>query len=188
MGIDRLASHKRHLTYPIFCLALCLLTVLVGCDDNAMTVQESPNATGTQGSETVDGDTSKESSAGEDVADTTPAVIPNESYIAADELRECLRGQSSWVVIDMRDYSRYVVAHAPGVQGLPFRYLEKRLKEVPREQQLALIFENHDEAQQAWNILIANGYDPSLIRVMDDGFKSWMDSGFETEVSVPSRC
>jgi rhodanese-related sulfurtransferase len=169
-------------------LALSLVALsLTGCDAPQQTAQ-SPPAPPVDGQPagTTDEDGAHGGSAV--TPPVTPVPIADENRITAEDAYRGLRDKKAWTVIDLRDYSKYVVGHVPGAKALPFRYIEERMKEIPREQELLLVFADPEEAQATWDILSANGYDPALIRVMDDGLAAWNDAGYETEVKEATHC
>jgi rhodanese-related sulfurtransferase len=173
-------------------LALSLAALsLTGCDTSQQAAQSSPTTpVGEQPAGATDGDGTQGGSAATlpVTPPATPVPIADENRITAEEAHEALRDKKAWTVIDLRDYSKYVVGHVPGAKALPFRYLEERMKEIPREQELVLVFADPEEAQATWDILCANGYDPALVRIMDDGLAAWIDAGYETEVKAATHC
>ena len=86
-------------------------------------------------------------------------------------------------LLDVRPDDEFALGHLPGALNVPFDELERRLSELPKDQEIVaycrgpycvLSFE-------AVAALRARGY---KIRRLEDGFPEWKDAGLEVEVAA----
>lgn len=86
-------------------------------------------------------------------------------------------------LLDVRPGDEFALGHLPGALNVPFDELERRLSELPKDQEIVaycrgpycvLSFE-------AVAALRARGY---KIRRLEDGFPEWKDAGLEVEVAA----
>jgi rhodanese-related sulfurtransferase len=119
-----------------------------------------------------------------------PAVIPEGTWITVEDLYAMTRATVKPVVFDLRDYAHFSYAHVPKAKSLPYRFLDDRFYEIEREKPLALVCISDEEALGSYQLLVENGYDPALLRVItiDDDMAAWQAAGFPIESKGVSRC
>lgn len=79
--------------------------------------------------------------------------------------------QGNMPVIDVRGASEYAQGHLPGAINIPLGYLERRLQEVPSEQEFVVYCQSGARSAIAASILAAHGFSRHMN--MEDGFAGW---------------
>jgi len=166
-------------------ILLCLLLTLgfIACNRGNATQSNTDNQTG-QSAE--DQGTSGDSASSETSTNYDP--FPAENRITAKEVLTLLQSEDVPTVIDMRDTALYKENSIAEAFSLPLKQMYSRIHEIPRDKVIVLIFENTQGANEAWAVLIEQGYDPSMIRIMDDNLKGWINAGYGISESLEAGC
>ncbi|HLH79381.1 MAG TPA: metalloregulator ArsR/SmtB family transcription factor [Chthonomonas sp.] len=105
--------------------------------------------------------------------------------ITLKELKERL-AEGSVIVIDVRPYDEYLQGHIPAAKAIPLEELERRLQELPRDQEIVAycrgpycIF-----ADEAVALLQQHGF--KALR-LSEGLPDWQDEGLPVEVGGDKR-
>jgi len=114
--------------------------------------------------------------------------FPEEARITAKEVYVLIQSEDPPVILDMRDYSVYSDLSIAEATSLPRRQMISRIHEIPREKVVVLIFESPQSANEAWAKLMELGFDPSLICIMDDNLKGWINAGYGIAESLEAGC
>ncbi len=102
--------------------------------------------------------------------------------VSRDDLVHRLQA-GSVILLDVRPKDEFLLGHLPGALNLPLGELERRLSELPKDQEIVaycrgpfcvLSFE-------AVAALRAKGY---KARRLEDGFPEWKAAGFEVEAAI----
>lgn len=99
--------------------------------------------------------------------------------ISRDELRARLR-EGSVIVLDVRPQDEYAAGHLPGAIGIPVSELKRRLKEIPRRQDIAACCRGPYcvYSYDAVETLRPRGF---RIRRLEGGFSEWLAAGLPIE-------
>jgi rhodanese-related sulfurtransferase len=108
--------------------------------------------------------------------------------ISSKEVYEIMKNEEGWYIFDMRTNLNYIMSHMPQARSIPMFMLEKRMKEVPKNTKVILIFQNSEDAEKGWNLLIKNGYDNNLLRIFSDTMDKWVADGYPFEDTIPVGC
>lgn len=112
--------------------------------------------------------------------------IPAEALIGVDELHDLFEAGDvearKVYVIDIRSHRDYQNQLIEGSRNIPAgRQIEIRMSEIPQDKEVVLIaLKNSNRLAETYFTLMANGYDPDLVRVLDGGVKAWVDAGYPT--------
>jgi rhodanese-related sulfurtransferase len=119
-----------------------------------------------------------------------PLAIPDQNWLNIEQLYQLTHQSPKPAIYDLRDYVHFSNKHLPKAKSLPYRFLDKRFAEIPREKLLVMVCKDTSEALGAFQLLVSNGYDPELLRVIviDDEMAAWEAAGYPVESKVPSRC
>jgi rhodanese-related sulfurtransferase len=105
--------------------------------------------------------------------------------ITLKELKERL-AEGSVIVIDVRPYDEYLQGHIPAAKAIPLEELERRLQELPRDQEIVAycrgpycVF-----ADEAVTLLQQHGF--KALR-LSEGLPDWQDEGLPVEVGGDKR-
>jgi rhodanese-related sulfurtransferase len=107
--------------------------------------------------------------------------------ISSEEIYDMMN-EESWYIFDMRTNLNYIISHMPEARSIPMFMLEKRMKEIPKNAKIVLIFKNSEDTEKGWNLLIENGYDNNLLRIFSDTMAEWIADGYPFEDTIPVRC
>lgn len=99
--------------------------------------------------------------------------------VSRDELRARLRKRSI-IVLDVRPADEYAAGHLPGAVGIPVSELERRLKEVPKGQDIVACCRGPYcvYSYDAIEILRPRGFH---VRRLEGGFSEWLAAGLPIE-------
>ncbi len=114
--------------------------------------------------------------------------VPAEAMITAGQLHKELKTDEDWRLADGRDFAEYAVGHIPGAISVPVANLKKRLNYIPKDKKVVFIFSNDEDAQKGWQILMSNGYDSKLVKVLQGGIDQWKQDGYETDIHRFGGC
>lgn len=87
--------------------------------------------------------------------------------------------QHNLPVIDVRSASEYEAGHLEGAINIPLGYLERRLQEVPADQQIVVHCQAGSRSAIAASILAAHGFHQHID--MLGGFAAWKKAGLPVE-------
>ncbi len=99
--------------------------------------------------------------------------------IEPSELNDLLQSGERPVVVDVREPWEYVQGHVAGAKLIPLGELTRRLKELDREQPVAVICASGSRSQSAAALLGQQGYE-TIYNVIGGTF-NWMQSGLPLE-------
>src|SRR5437667_12658004 len=88
---------------------------------------------------------------------------------------------STFAVVDVREYGEYNTAHIPGASALPRRLIEFRFPRLVPSRTVQVVVCD-DDGRRAWlaaQTLEAAGY--SRVSVLEGGLSGWATEGFPTE-------
>jgi rhodanese-related sulfurtransferase/DNA-binding HxlR family transcriptional regulator len=104
--------------------------------------------------------------------------------VSRDELKARLR-KGSVVVLDVRPADEYAAGHLPGAMSIPVNELKRRLKEVPRGQEIVACCRGPYcvYSYDAIAILRPKGFQ---VRRLKGGYLEWMAAGLPIEGGVHS--
>ncbi|MCM1565661.1 MAG: rhodanese-like domain-containing protein [Dehalobacter sp.] len=179
---------KTRFTVQFFTVVIILFLILTGCtknnvSENTLITQQTPPKTQSQ---TVEQSNSQINEISE--PDSPLAPIPANSKITVRELYQGIQAKKEWQIFDTRNYSVYALAHVPSAQNIPLASLENRINEISKKTQVIFIFFNDEDAEKGWQILISNGYDPNLVKVLEGGMDQWEKAGYKSENGLPAGC
>ena len=112
--------------------------------------------------------------------------IPEDALISVDDLYKLFddgKLKSREVcVIDIRSHRDFQNQLIEGSRNIPAgRQIEIRMSEIPQDKEVILVaLKNSNRLAETWFTLIANGYDETLVKVLDGGVKAWADAGYPT--------
>ena len=112
--------------------------------------------------------------------------IPEDALVSVDDLYELfdagkLKSREVYV-IDIRSHRDFQNQLIEGSRNIPAgRQIEIRMSEIPQDKEVILVaLKNSNRLAETWFTLIANGYDETLVKVLDGGVKAWADAGYPT--------
>src|SRR5713101_5011708 len=99
--------------------------------------------------------------------------------ISRDELRARLR-KGSVLVLDVRPTDEYAAGHLPGAISIPVSEIKRRLKEIPKSQDIVACCRGPYcvYSYEAIEILRPKGF---RARRLDGGFSEWLAAGLPIE-------
>ena len=99
--------------------------------------------------------------------------------VSRDELRARLR-KGSVLVLDVRPTDEYAAAHLPGAISIPVSEIKRRLKEIPKSQDIVACCRGPYcvYSYEAIEILRPKGF---RARRLDGGFSEWLAAGLPIE-------
>lgn len=99
--------------------------------------------------------------------------------VSRDELKARLR-QKSVIVLDVRPAEEYAAGHVPGAISIPVSELKRRLKEIPKRQEIVACCRGPYcvYSYDAIEILRPKGFN---IRRLEGGYLEWMAAGLPVE-------
>ena len=102
--------------------------------------------------------------------------------ISIDEFQEQFanKGDTDFVLLDVREEDEFVAGHIPGAVNLPLSELQFRMDEVDEEKAVVLVCRTSNRSEMAAQILSANGYD-NLYHLVE-GTAHWMQRGLPIEM------
>ena len=112
--------------------------------------------------------------------------IPEDALISVDDLYELFDAgklkSREVCVIDIRSHRDFQNQLIEGSRNIPAgRQIEIRISEIPQDKEVILVaLKNSNRLAETWFMLIANGYDEELVKVLDGGVKAWADAGYPT--------
>jgi len=102
-----------------------------------------------------------------------------QDHVTVDDLADrIIRGENSFLILDLRDGDSYQRYHIPTAMNLPLAQWESGL--IPRNETILLYSDGGIHAAQAWFLMKAQGY-PSVY-LLHGGLDAWID-----EILYPSR-
>ena len=147
------------------------------------------------GSAAKGSDTSSKGASADSSADNTSTKsnkarkfkeIPEDALVSVDDLYELfddgkLKSREVYV-IDIRSHRDFQNQLIEGSRNIPAgRQIEIRMSEIPQDKEVILVaLKNSNRLAETWFTLIANGYDETLVKVLDGGVKAWADAGYPT--------
>lgn len=81
--------------------------------------------------------------------------------VTTDEVSDKLRRGEPCTILDVREADEWEVGHIPGATWIPLGDLQRRLHELPKEQQIICVCRSGQRSAWATKLLAANGYDAS---------------------------
>jgi hypothetical protein len=108
--------------------------------------------------------------------------------IDSKEVYEMMKTEEGWYIFDTRPNINYILAHMPQARSIPMFILEKRMKEIPKNAKIVLIFQSDADAQKGWELLMENNYNPKLLRVFSNTINEWVEGGYPLEDAIPTSC
>ena len=112
--------------------------------------------------------------------------IPADALITAEELHDIVESGAvdarEVVILDIRSHRDFQNQMIAGSRNIPAgRQMDIRMGEVPKDKQVVLVaLKNSNRLAETWYTLTENGYDPSLVKVLDGGLSSWVAAGYPT--------
>jgi len=91
------------------------------------------------------------------------------------------------VWIDVRDTEDYKRGHIKKALGIPLSEIEARLNEIPKDKEIVFYCEGTwdggscEASRSAGRILIKKGYKQGNIKVFEDGYGAWKNTGYPVE-------
>lgn len=166
------------------CTTLVLMGVVTGCTESAhdknqpnSTVLQDQNASSTYGQDERENPSDNSSS------------VSQAAHVSPEELSQALEGDKGIALIDVRAPYAFQTSHIVGAINIPAgSQLEVRIDEVPRDVTLYLIDSTGARAEEAWQVLVDYGFDPSSIFVVDGGMERWSSEGRPTRAGEPRHC
>jgi rhodanese-related sulfurtransferase len=144
----------------------------------------------TQGGTTPDteGTSEQEATTGDDESiEITPVTIPQANLITPADLQTQIETES-WAVYDTRTYLEYAKGSIPGALNIPFRFVEDRQAEIPRNMTVVFLAEDDSELSSLYGLLLDLGFDSENIRMLEGGIGAWQTAGFEVEEYEIEAC
>jgi rhodanese-related sulfurtransferase len=80
------------------------------------------------------------------------------------------------ILIDVRESQEFKNSHAPGAKLISLGALERRLKEIPIEQEILVVCQSGIRSSQAAGILSKNGYQ---VKNVTGGMAAWQRAGLK---------
>ncbi|WP_277656107.1 rhodanese-like domain-containing protein [Seleniivibrio woodruffii] len=112
--------------------------------------------------------------------------VPN-VMIAPAELAKMMESAKETVYYDIRPYIEYSIFHAPKSVNMPMRYLNNRIDEVKKYNQIVIIANDEKEAALAAQMIRAK-YPDKRVRILSGGVDSWVKSGLPIQNELPHGC
>ena len=84
--------------------------------------------------------------------------------------------QDGAFLLDVRTPEEWIEYHAPNTTLIPLDELEKRVDEVPKDQEIVVVCRSGNRSQVGRDILRAAGH--SMVTSMGGGLNSWRDAGY----------
>ena len=162
--------------------AVCLLVlaVLAGCAGaTSPDRSDDPPAAGSS----VD---QPQAGSEEDRADA--ANVSADAVVGVGELHDLLE-KGDVLVVDVRPLYAFDKAAIIGAVSIPAgSQFEVRYEEIPQDRPVYLIDADGSRAAEAREYLIAHGYDPSNVFVVEGGMAAWQAAGYGTREARIRRC
>jgi len=108
-----------------------------------------------------------------------PAVfnLRDNRFVKAAEVYKAYQKQQSFLLIDARPHSDYLLSHIEGAVSIPFYDVENRLDEIPKDRWVITYCGcPHAISGKALDTLRAHGYQKSGL--LDEGFYVWGEMGY----------
>lgn len=112
--------------------------------------------------------------------------IPADALITAQELHDIVESGAvdarDVIILDIRSHRDFQNQMIAGSRNIPAgRQMDIRMGEVPKDKQVVLVaLKNSNRLAETWYTLTENGYDPSLVKVLDGGLSAWVAAGYPT--------
>jgi len=98
--------------------------------------------------------------------------------VSAVELNEKLKQPKRPLVLDVRQPDEFRRGHIVGAKLIPLGELSSRIKELPKDKEIACICATGNRSRSATKILMRAGY--TVVNV-NGGMMSWSSRGFTTK-------
>lgn len=125
-------------------------------------------------------------SASRDFKDKTYQDIPADALVEARDVQQAVEDgaieRKELTILDIRSHRDYVSQMIEGSINVPAgRQIDIRMDEIPRDREVVLVsLQDSDRLAETWYMLVANGYDPTKLKVLDGGVRAWIGAGFPT--------
>lgn len=112
--------------------------------------------------------------------------IPADALITAQELHDVVESgavdQREVIILDIRSHRDYQNQMIAGSRNIPAgRQIDIRMSEIPQDKEIVLVaLKSSNRLAETWYTLTENGYDPSLVKVLDGGLSTWVAAGYPT--------
>ena len=123
----------------------------------------------------------------DEVSELPVIEIPAGNMTNPTELK-ALIDDGSCIVYDTRTYLEYAAGSIPGARNIPFRFVQRRQAELPRDKTVAYISTDDHELSQLYGLLLGLGFDPARILMLEGGVDAWLAAGFELEEYEIKQC
>jgi hydroxyacylglutathione hydrolase len=101
--------------------------------------------------------------------------VETQPQLRVSALHAALRGESSPLVLDVRDADEWAEGHIAGAIHIPFQQLQGRLAEVPRDRLVAVICAGGNRSSIAASLLQRAGF--ARVENVCDGMDAWREAG-----------
>lgn len=106
-------------------------------------------------------------------SDVKAETLPASANISANALEEAIKANQGLQLVDVREAREFASGHIKMAINRPLADLEKSITQIAKDKDIVLIDLNGTRAQNAWQALVKNGYDPNKIKVLTGGMMEW---------------
>lgn len=101
------------------------------------------------------------------------SLIPETAKLSTDDLDAAMSANKEWQLIDLRESREFAAGHIKLALNRPLGDLENNLAQISEDTEIVLIDLNGTRSESAWQVLVANGYDQSKVKVLTGGMLQW---------------
>lgn len=98
--------------------------------------------------------------------------------VSAAELNEKLKNGKRPLVVDVRQPEEFRTGHIVGAKLIPMGELSRRVSELPKDKEIAVICATGSRSRSATKMLLRAGYNAINVK---GGMMSWSGNGFTTK-------
>lgn len=98
--------------------------------------------------------------------------------VSAAELNEKLKNGKRPLVLDVRQPHEFRTGHIVGAKLIPLGELSRRLEELPKDKEIAVICATGNRSNSATKMLLRAGYNAINVK---GGMMNWSGTGFTTK-------
>ena len=106
----------------------------------------------------------------------SPTTANSSKEISVDDAYA--KYNSGVFLLDVRTPEEWAEYHVPNTTHIPLDELDKRLDELPRDQEIVVVCRSGNRSQQGRDILLDAGF--SQVTSMAGGLKEWRAAGYPT--------